>query len=242
MRYVRDGGNFSVVASSVFVRLLLATLVSIPMATLCGERLVHAMLPALAGVFEWVSGDFKLLRLAIDQEGADRVLRATVMWKHVMVIGGHVIYPDPRGTANASTLLAHALQGPLVAILAALAWPVRQWAVTVTRHSLRPWLEWTFRAVALLPLLAILVLLDMPIVLAGELWDLALGALDPGATSILVIWKQFMQGGGRYALGAATGLLALLLARSAAQFVDRRWARVPRSTSTASAVSGGASS
>jgi hypothetical protein len=103
------------------MRLLIASAVLIPIAVNFGESIVRSMLPMFAVVFEWVADDFKLLRLAIDSEGADRVLRATVMWKHITFLGGHVIYPDPRGTANASTLLAHALQGPLVAILRGLA-------------------------------------------------------------------------------------------------------------------------
>lgn len=206
----------------VLLRLLLAGAVLLPLAVLCSEALVSSWLTAYRVVFSWVAHDFKLLNLYIDHEGADRVLRARVMWQHIVFIGGKVIYPDPRGTANASTLLAHALQGPLVAVLAAIAWPTRvQTAVGAARKSARPWLEWAARAIALPPLLAILVLIDMPVVLAGELWDLALDMLDPGATSALVMWKVFMQGGGRYALGLTAGVLAVLVARRISQFVGR---------------------
>lgn len=219
----------------VLLRLLLGTAVLLPLAVLYGEAFVSSWLSAYRAVFAWVADDFKLLNLYVDHEGADRVLRARVMWQHIVFIGGKVIYPDPRGTANASTLLAHALQGPLVAMLAAIAWPTR--AQTATSKPLRPWVEWAARPITLLPLLTMLVLIDMPIVLAGELWDLALDMLDPGATSALVIWKQFMQGGGRYALGLVAGILAVLFARWLSQFVgghlpDASVARPALSTSS----------
>lgn len=188
------------------MRLLIASAVLIPIAVNFGESIVRSMLSMFAVVFEWVADDFKLLRLAIDSEGADRVLRATVMWKHITFLGGHVIYPDPRGTANASTLLAHALQGPLVAILTACAWPTTR-AVGVSTS--RVWTELSVRQLVLLPLVAILIGIDMPIVLAGEIWHFILDAMAPGTSSILVAWKFFMQGGGRYALGLGAGILAV---------------------------------
>ena len=109
---------------------------------------------------------------------ADRVLRAKVMWKHIVFIGGHVIYPDPRGTANVSTLMAHVLQGPLTAFLLTCAWP------TDGRSTLA-WRCIAARMLALGPLVLVLICIDVPVVLVGELWQLAPGsrlsaALRPG--------------------------------------------------------------
>lgn len=205
-------GDLSGIAAGAVMRLLFAAMVALPLAVLHGERMVHAMLPMFGAVFEWVSGDFKLLRLSIDQEGADRVLRATVMWKHIVFIGGHVIYPDPRGTANASTLMAHALQGPLTAVLMTFAWP------SDGGSSIREaWRGLASRLLVLGPLVLALICIDLPVVLVGELWQLALDALDPGASSMLVYWKSFMQGGGRYALGLGAAVLAVRWGRSLAR-------------------------
>lgn len=198
-----DRGDLSGVDSGAIMRLLFAAMVALPIAVLHGEHLVQAMLPMFGAVFEWVSDDFKLLRLAIDHEGADRVLRATVMWKHIVSIGGHVIYPDPRGTANVSTLMAHALQGPLTALLVTCAWP------SGGNSSREAWRGIASRMLVLVPLLLVLVCVDLPVVLVGELWQLALDALDPGADSMLVYWKNFMQGGGRYALGFGAAILSV---------------------------------
>lgn len=196
------------------MRLVIAAMIVLPVAVLHGEHMVHAMLPMLSAVFEWVSDDFKLLRLTIDHEGADRVLRAKVMWKHIVFVGGHVIYPDPRGTANVSTLMAHVLQGPLTAFLLTCAWPT-------DGRSTRAWRCIAARMLALGPLVLVLICIDVPVVLVGELWQLALDALDPGADSVLVHWKNFMQGGGRYAVGLGVAILAVQWA-AVFQRIDRK--------------------
>lgn len=208
-------------AACIVLRLLLAGALLLPLAVTCGEALAGTWLAAYRAVFSWAADEFRLLDLGIDREGADRVLRARVAWQRIVVIGGKAIHPDPRGAADASTLLAHALQGPLVAVLAAIAWPAAMRRGAHGRTRIRPWVEWAARALALAPLLAVLVLIDVPLVLAGELWEVALDALDPGATSVLVAWKSFVQGGGRYALGLAAGLLAVLIARRACRLADR---------------------
>lgn len=189
----------------ILLRLALVAALLLPLAVLAQEPLVHAALPYFSQVFEWVADDFRLLRLVVDQEGADRVLRATVTWKHIVVIGGHEIYPDARGTASSSTLLAHALSGPLTALIAVCAWP------TLLRS--RAWIEANLRCLALMPLLVLQVLIDLPIVLAGEIWAKVLNTLDPGAMSLLVIWKDFMQSGGRYACGLVSAVLAIKIGR-----------------------------
>lgn len=205
----------------IVFRLLFAGAVLLPLAVVYGEALVGTWMDTYRAVFTWFADDFELLSLYIDQEGADRVLRARVMWEHLVVIGGKVLYPDPRGTANASTQLAHALQGPLVALLTIIAWPHR--AHHAGGKHVRQWVEWAMRVGALIPLLAVLVLFDIPMVLAGELWDLVLSELDPNSTKALVIWKTFMQGGGRYALGLVAGGLAVLAAHRLGLFVDKRF-------------------
>ena len=72
------------------------------------------------------------------------------------------------------------------------------------------------RLLVLLPLIAILIGIDMPVVLAGEIWHFILDALAPGTNSVLVTWKLFMQGGGRYALGFGAAILAVHVGQSIA--------------------------
>jgi hypothetical protein len=210
-------------ALPVMLRLLIGASLLLPVVIVCGETLVSGWLNAYRAVFAWVADDFKLLSLNIDHEGVDRVLRARVTWRHIVVVGDTVIYPDPRGVADASTLMAHALQGPLAALLAAIAWPLRERDLSLRGSG--AWLEWSVRGAVLVPLLAILVLTDMPLVLAGELWAMVLEALEPDATSALVLWKRFLQGGGRFALGVAAGVSAAVVARGLCRFLRARFAR-----------------
>ena len=205
----------------ILLRLSIAAVVLLPLAVTQGEALVQSWLSAYGAVFEWVADDFQLLKLFIDHEGADRVVRVVVMWKHIAFVGNQVIYPDPRGTANTSTLLAHGLQGPLVAILAAITWPTCR--NTVGRAYVNSRLiERASRVALMLPLLIVLVLIDMPLVLAGELWGMVIDALEPDRISLLVMLKTFLQGGGRYALGVATAMLSVHAARWIAARVIRK--------------------
>lgn len=181
----------------ILLRLALMTAILVPLAITFSEGLVEAMLPAYREVFFWAGEEFRLMSLGIDREGADRVLRATVTWKDGIGLGGQMMPSDLQATANASTLIAHALQGPLVAIIATFAWPAAQ-----------RW-EYAWRGIFLIPLLAALILSDIPCVLAGELWAMATDVLTPGAVSPLVMWKAFLQGGGRYALAIVAAILAV---------------------------------
>jgi hypothetical protein len=209
----------SIQARWALLRLIFTAAVLLPLSVHFGQQVIDIFLPAFTLMFGWAADDFQLLRLAVDHEGADLVLRATVMWKHIMFLGPHVIYPDPRGTANASTLLAHALQGPLTAILAAIAWPTSQ---PVLHGSMVRWRERVLRTLFMLPLLGLLIMIDLPLVLAGELWHFTLDALAPDTFCALVSWKFFMQGGGRYALAMALAGLAVFLGRGASERLQLR--------------------
>jgi hypothetical protein len=190
------------------VCLITVCAVLLPVSVVYGEAIVGAWLPTYKAVFIWITDEFKLRQLFIDKEGVDRVIRAQVSWQPYVMYGGKGMLTNPNGVANASTLLAHALLGPIVAILVALAWPLTKPPNDSSKKLASR--QWVTRLALLMPAASICVLLDIPFVLAGELWELALPSLDPQATSPLIIWKQFLQGGGRYALNAAAGIFAVI--------------------------------
>lgn len=178
-----------------------------------GALWAQQCLPLYGWVFEHVASDFRLVSLLVSHEGMDQVVRVTVGWKHTMVIGEHVIYPHALGTANASTLWAHGFTGPMIAVCFATVWPV------MGPSASGPPLKRLFRAVlcllgrytAVLPLAVGLVAVDAPVVLAGELWHMVLTELAPETASAVVLWRSFMQAGGRYALGLCAGAVAVVL-------------------------------
>ena len=182
------------------LRLALAGAMLLPLGALYGAAYVSFCLPAYRVVLGQLAGEFRVYSLALDREGADHVVRVRVSMRPVFVFDGNVITPDPRGTANSSTLIAHALYGPVLAMLTALAWPARRRA------------EFFWRLLFLAPLVSLLVLSDLPAVLAAELWEIVIERLAPNSFSPLVIWKNFLQSGGRYALGVAAGVVSVALA------------------------------
>lgn len=206
------------IAGATLLRLLVASALLLPLASLYGDVWTAWWLPAYRQVFTWVAEDFKLLQLAIDVESGQQVLKVQVSWRSVAFIGDRMIFPDPRGTATSSTLLADALRGPLLAALAAAAWP------TAFRFGalgqLTRWVECSARVLVLVPLIVVLTLIDLPLVLAGVLWRMVLDAMGPEVTSPLVIWATFLLGGGRSALGLLAGVLAALLARPLAGWMS----------------------
>lgn len=205
-------------AGPLVIRLLLAATVLVSLGILQGAVVVEHCLPAYQAAFEHLADEFRVVRFALDREGADRVVRAEVALRPVVVIRGKPMTPDPRGRANASTLALNGLLAPMLALLTVLAWPARRT------------IEYPVRVLATLPALAILLLLDTPAVLAAELWETVLDRVAPGAFSPLVLWKDFLQSGGRQALGVAIGLLAV------AVVVPRRSARRTNSPRPARSV------
>lgn len=187
----------SVRGAPVAARLTLAAGVLLPFSFLLGDAAVERLLPAYQVVFEHLGDEYQVVRFSLDREGADLVVRAEIALRPVIVIRDKALTPDPRGRANASTLAANGLLAPLLALLTAFVWPAH-----------RP-VEYLVRLAIATPLLAVLMLLDTPSVLAGELWQLVLDRVAPGSFSPLVMWKEFLQSGGRQSLGIAVGLLAV---------------------------------
>lgn len=198
MKFLSDAPGAGWSGAAVAWRLVLATVVLLPVVVLFGESWVRLCLPVYAKVFSWVVPEFRLIDMAIATEGADRVVRAEVTLDRMVILGNRVFSPDPRGRAHATTLAMNALLGPAIALMTAFVWPVRRRA------------EVAWRTLLLLPLATLTMLVDAPCVLAAELWAILREASEAGDLSALLWWKGFLQGGGRYAMGIALGVTAVL--------------------------------
>jgi len=181
-------------------RLLLATCLLVPVAILGSEAVVTLLLPAYRVAFEWLVPEFRLLALETGADGGHRVLLARVTIADILVVGQHAIYPDARGVATASTPLAHALHLPLAAMLVAFTLP----------HSTgRAALCALAAAVVTLPLLPF----DLAAILAANVWQLVIDRYAPETTTPLLTWAGFLGGGGRWMIGALTGIMVALSLR-----------------------------
>jgi hypothetical protein len=158
------------------------------------QSLAQALLPMFQIEIESLDDSFRVDRLYLDRDGADKVIRLEVNLAHRIVVDGHVVDPDPRGKANASTLVWHVTVPAILMIAAAFASPARS-------RAMHAW-----RLLALVPALILLWALDVPLILLASLWGLIFRILAPNQFSILRLWAQFLQGGGELVIAVALGL------------------------------------
>ena len=181
----------------IMLRLLLATALILPLSIHYADSIVRMLMPLYRLVFEVIGEDYRIIFFGLAARGAESVIRVDVSMAHALVLGGHLVFPDPRGTANVTTPVMQVVQPATVALIAALAWPC---------SSLKRWL---LRLTSLVFFLLIITSLDAPFLLAGEVWSLVIDHMAPGTESALVTWSQFLQGGGRVILGVFAALVSL---------------------------------
>jgi hypothetical protein len=181
----------------LILRLGLAGLVGLALSALAGERILGATMPMLQRSFEWAAPDFRVLEFGIGQVQAERRIAVVVTLARTTVVGSRALVPNARGRAEAVTPMAHALQGPVLALIGVAAWPASSRRALLCRLMLAA------------PVALLLLLADAPLVLAASLQQLLIDALAPGEASLLVAWSQFLRGGGRYALALLAAALAI---------------------------------
>jgi hypothetical protein len=181
----------------IMLRLVIATALILPLSIHYADSIVRVLMPLYRLIFEFIGDGYHIIFFGLAGSGAGSVIRVDISLAHALVVGGHLIFPDPRGTANVTTLVVQTMQPATVALIAALGWPC---------PSLRRWL---IRLSSLAFFLMIIALLDVPFLLAGEVWGLIIERMAPGTASALVSWSQFLQGGGRAVLGIFAALASL---------------------------------
>lgn len=184
--------------SKAGLRFALAIALLLALSHFNDARLAEPLLPLIKTEIAWLDDTYRVIDLSVSRQGADRVIRLEVGLERIVVLGGRVLHPDPRARANVSTLAGHIAQPALLCLALVIAWPVRRA------------IEYPLRAFATVGGIALVILADVPFVLWGELWDLHVSTLEPNRFSPLLIWKNFLQGGGRFVLGLAVGALAVV--------------------------------
>ncbi len=141
--------------------------------------------------------ELDISEVKISAPQGERVVTLTVETRPGSVFGGYFF--ERAVPMTSSTLLGHVLVHPIVMLLIVLAWPTPS-----IKHKF-------FYALAALPFLVVVELLDVPLVLLGSLQDLVLSNAAPDALRFapLVNWMNLLNGGGRIALSVAAALLAI---------------------------------
>jgi hypothetical protein len=191
---------------AVLVRLGIASVLAVSLAILLAKPTATALLPLYRAMLERIADDYRILFLGVAMEGADSAIRLDVTLVHAIVVMGHLVLPTPQVAANATIMIGNIMQPVTVGLIAILAWPARCWRIVLLR----------------LPFLVLLDLietvLDIPLLLTGNLWGLFLDNLAPGNWSPLTLWVDFLENGGRFALGIATALVSI----AGANYVARK--------------------
>jgi hypothetical protein len=162
-----------------------------------GERFMAGLQPALVAEIAWLDDTYELKSLALDTEGADRVLRLVVSQRRYIHLAGKLFEPNPMGRAHASTLVGHVWLPVVVLVALVMAWPAPSLA------------QWLWRWPRLVPAMALLVALNVPLVLWAGIWRLHVEAFAPGLWSPVLIWADFMQAGGEHVLALGLALLCM---------------------------------
>jgi hypothetical protein len=182
--------------------------------------LLESLLPAQRAVFTALMPDFLIRSFGVQLRGGHLRLRAVTETRHYLVAGGRA-HPPGIGFDVETPARAALLHGLLIVAGALLTAPRagRAQAVAVLLS---------------LPSAALMAVLSLPLILAGEHWGLAVNAGgEPTLRAALVATSGFLLHGGAYALCAATvWALAAFSRRSEAQ----RGRRFPRSRSSPASI------
>lgn len=182
--------------TAIFVRLTVASVLLLPLA-LFAKPIAIELFPLYRMMFELITGDFRILYFGLSFEGADSVIRMDVTLSRTIAVAGHLVVANPQGIANVTTMIGNIFQPVMVGLIAILAWPSGSWRIVL------------LRLIALLLLALIETALDIPLLLTGELWELFLDNLSPGNWSALTVWADFLQGGGRFAMGLVAAIASI---------------------------------
>lgn len=157
-------------------------------------QVVRALEPWIEVGLALLGPQFQVVSLQIDQQDAQQRLAAQFTLAQPLTVGPHTLSPDPRGRARSAVPVHHVLLAPAVLIVVLLGWPSRDWP------------EAGARAVAAVPMLALLVMLDVPASLVAGPWRLLLEAHEPQGWRWVTLVAELLERGLRPVLGLLCGV------------------------------------
>lgn len=167
-----------------------------------GKALIEALLPTTQALLNVLDDRFDILFLGVEHNWQDSVVRLRVNIATLLVLGGEVLTPHPKGWLEVTTTLGAMLQPLVIDPAIAAAIPGRI-AARLTRFG-----------IAALFALGFLVV-DLPITLYAYVWDMLIHSMGSGGFSPLLAWHEFLHAGGRLGTGVLLGFLAISAANSA---------------------------
>ena len=166
------------------------------------RALVEPLLPLVAASMSWLDGNFQVLGVDIAHNGPNEVVRVKANLAHPVYVGTHQVKPFatvPRlaGWYQINLPVAYIFAHCLLVLIIILAWPVSRPAI------------YAIRMCAALPMMALLLLIDVPVTILAELWSPLHDDFQPFAFWPLLAWSRFMMGGGGFMIAAVMGIATL---------------------------------
>lgn len=189
-----DPGRFALTLVLAFTLVLIS-------AWAWGDILVKSLLPLTQDVLTWLDDRFGVVSLDVERNAQDTVVRMRAKLTTLLVLGGQVIPPNPKGWIEASTPVGDLLQPLVIATGFALAWPGRL-SARLCRLGIAIGLGLLF------------LVIDIPLTLHAVVWDLIVFQLGVKDFSPLLTWWQFTQAGGRLGIGLVMGVAAWQVERA----------------------------
>lgn len=190
-------------AVATALRLAIALALVTALAPTLQQPLIDQLLPAWRLTIESIEPDFRVLNLATIQEAHRSVIEVDVTPARYMIIGGRTVAPDPAARATSSTPRGAVWLVVAVFAVAVIVWP-----------TVRPARELGLRLLFGLPLLAAILLVDVPITLVGPLRAMLIETLDPKGWDFWAVSSEFLRSGGRYLMTMMVATLACAAARA----------------------------
>lgn len=196
-----------------------ACVLLIPILLHFAEVLVEPLLP----LFEWVIGicsaEFRILKFGLIGINGDIVIQMQVTLAKPVFIGTQYLAPDSRGVAEVSTSVNHIFQVSVMFLAFTLTWAyqnngINKQNITARNDGVlfsRVFNKLVLRMIIGLPILALIIMIDSPLVMLASLWRMILQNLALDNFSALIVWDAFLEGGGRLVLGLVAGMLTVWL-------------------------------
>lgn len=160
---------------------------------------VEALLPAVQAEMAALDRDFAILSLDIHQDGPTRTIRLRADVAHTIFVRGRPIHPlgdrpGAQGWYQVNITARGVLASTLLCLIAVLGWPAKSPRETLLRILLA------------LPLVTLLIVVDVPLELLGNLHEVVARQVDPEGFRLLFAGDKWLDGGGDFAaaLAAAT--------------------------------------
>jgi hypothetical protein len=177
----------------VLVRVLLTSVVVLGFLQVWRQPLIEPMIPPIRNAIDLVAWDFRIDAVDIVHKGPNDTLRFRANLATPIFFGGRTLYPFGWGTNPPGGFQVYLTLGGLLGYVALFLIIVIAWPAKGAREHL---IRWALS----LPLIAILLLIDIPFTVAAELWNPIYQDYAPHQICTLMAWSRFLMGGGGYML------------------------------------------